>query len=57
MRFLCVFMSEKGWYSFTVWLSTARMIIEMAKDKKISVDELFNNLVSNGQNKKWLTCT
>ena len=50
-------MPEKGWYSLTVRLSTAKMIREMAKDKKISVDELLNNLVSNGQNKKWLTCT
>ena len=50
-------MPGKGWYSLTVRLSTAKMIREMAKDKKISVDELLNNLVSNGQNKKWLTRT
>ena len=32
------------------------MIRKMIKDKKRPIDELLNNLVSNAQNKKRLTC-
>ena len=56
MRFLLLIMPEKGWYSLTVRLGTAKMIRGLAKDKKLSVDELLNNLISSFDNKKWLTC-
>jgi len=49
-------MPEKGWYSLTVRLSTARMIRELAKDKELTVDELLNGMVSI-QSKEWLTCS
>jgi hypothetical protein len=50
-------MPEKGWYSLTVRLSTARMIREIARDKGLTVDELLNELTSTIQSKKWLTCS
>ena len=49
-------MPEKGWYSLTVRLSTARMISELAKAKRLTVDELLNGLIST-QSTKWLTCS
>jgi len=49
-------MPEKGWYSLTVRLSTARMISELALAKGLTVDELLNGIVSI-QSKKWLTCS
>jgi ferritin-like protein len=49
-------MPEKGWYSLTVRLSTARMIRELALAKGLTVDELLNRLISN-QSKEWLTCS
>ena len=48
-------MPEKGWYSLTVRLSTARMIRELALAKGMTVDELLNGMVSI-QSKEWLTC-
>jgi len=56
-RFSSVFMPEKGWYSLTVRLSTARMIREMARDEGLTVDELLNELTSTIQGKKWLICS
>ena len=55
-RFSSVFMPEKGWYSLTVRLSTARMIRELALAKGMTVDELLNGIVSI-QSKEWLTCS
>ena len=54
MSFLCVFMPEKGWYSLTIWLSTAKMIGEMAKIKKIFDDKLnvLNNITTIYLNEK-----
>jgi len=49
-------MPEKGWYSLTVRLSTARMIRELALAKGMTVDELLNGMVSI-QSKEWLTCS
>ena len=49
-------MPEKGWYSLTVRLSTARMIRELALAKGMTVDELLNGIVSI-QSKEWLTCS
>lgn len=49
-------MPEKGWYSLTVRLSTARMIRELALAKGMNVDELFNGIVPI-QSKEWLTCS
>ena len=49
-------MPEKGWYSLTVRLSTARMIRELALAKGMTVDELLNGIVSI-QIKEWLTCS
>jgi len=49
-------MPEKGWYSLTVRLSTARMIRELALAKGMTVDELLNGIVSI-QSKGWLTCS
>ena len=40
-----MFMPEKGWYSLTVRLSTARMIRELALAKGLTVDELLNRLI------------
>ena len=51
-----MFMPEKGWYSLTVRLSTARMIRELALAKGLTVDELLNRLISI-QNNEWLTCS
>ena len=48
-------MPEKGWYSLTVRLSTAKMIREMALAKGLTVDELLNELASI-QSKEWLVC-
>jgi len=56
MKHLFFVMPEKGWYSLTVKLSTAKMIRGLAKGKKLSLDELLKYLVSNAHNKKWLTC-
>ena len=50
-------MPEKGWYSLTVRLSTAKAIKEISKDKKLTVDELLNELISTVQIKKLLTCS
>jgi len=50
-------MPEKGWYSLTVRLSTARTIREIARGKGLTVDELLNELTSTIQGKKWLTCS
>ena len=50
-------MPEKGWYSLTVRLSTARMIRELALAKGLTVDDLLNELTSTIQSKKWLTCS
>ena len=50
-------MPEKGWYSLTVRLSTARAIKDISKDKKLTVDELLNELISTVQIKKLLTCS
>ena len=49
-------MPEKGWYSLTVRLSTARMIRELALAKGMTVDELLNGMVLI-QSKEWLTCS
>jgi len=49
-------MPEKGWYSLTVRLSTARMIRELALATGMTVDELLNGIVSI-QSKEWLTCS
>jgi len=49
-------MPEKGWYSLTVRLSTAKMIRELALAKGLTVDELLNGLISI-QSKEWLTCS
>jgi len=49
-------MPEKGWYSLTVRLITARMIREMALAKGLTVDELLNEMTSI-QRKEWLTCS
>jgi hypothetical protein len=49
-------MPEKGWYSLTVRLSTARMIRELSLAKGLTVDKLLNELLSI-QNKDWLTCS
>ena len=49
-------MPEKGWYSLTVRLSTARMIRELALAKGMTVDELLNGIVSI-QIKEWITCS
>ncbi len=56
-RFSSLFMPEKGWYSLTVRLSTARMIRGLARDKGLTVDELLNELISMSPSKKWLTCS
>ena len=37
-------MPEKGWYSLTVRLSTAKMIRELALAKGLTVDELINEI-------------
>ena len=55
--FSSIFMPEKGWYSLTVRLSTAKAIKEISKDKKLIVDELLNELISTVQIKKLLTCS
>ena len=49
-------MPEKGWYSLTVRLSTARMIRELALAKGLTVDELLNRLILI-QSNEWLTCS
>jgi len=49
-------MPEKGWYSLTVRLSTARMIRALALAKGLTVDELLNGIVST-HSKEWLTCS
>ena len=54
--FHLVFMPEKGWYSLTVRLSTARMIRELALAKELTVDELLNRLLLI-QSNEWLTCS
>ena len=51
-----MFMPEKGWYSLTVRLSTAKMIRELALAKGLTVDELINELISV-QSRGWLTCS
>ena len=47
-------MPEKGWYSLTVRLSTAKAIKELAKAKGMTVDGFLNELIAT--HKKWLTC-
>jgi ferritin-like protein len=49
-------MPEKGWYSLTVRLRTARMLRELALAKGLTVDELLNRLIST-HSKEWLTCS
>lgn len=56
LRFSSMFMPEKGWYSLTVRLSTARTIRELALAKGLTVDELLNRIVSI-HSKGWLTCS
>ena len=55
--FSSIFMPEKGGYSLTVRLSTAKASKEISKDKKLTVDELLNELISTVQIKKLLTCS
>ena len=39
-------MPEKGWYSLTVRMETAKRVRELAKARDLTVDELINELMN-----------
>ena len=55
-RFPSLFMPEKGWYSLTVRINTAKAVRDLAKAKGMTMDGFLNELIAT-QDKKWVTCS
>ena len=49
-------MPERGWYSLTVRKETAEKIMEIAKNRDLTVDELINELVRPASKGFWSMC-
>jgi hypothetical protein len=50
-------MPEKGWYSLTVRMETAKRVRELSKARDLTVDELINELMKPTSGAVWVRCS
>jgi anaerobic ribonucleoside-triphosphate reductase len=50
-------MPEKGWYSLTARMETAKRARELAKARDLTVDELINELMKPTSGVAWVRCS